>query len=117
MTALGGAVQIRAGDLAIEIPVYPPAAPATDFKILDESDRDGHASPGEAFSVSLPDGLAEVITADPCVDTSLRVVEDGARFTHAVIRASCEPGRTVRMLARTASSYAAVEFPIWYKLP
>jgi hypothetical protein len=47
----------------------------------------------------------------------VRIVEEGTRYTHAVIRPNCEPGRTVRMLARTSSSYAAIEFPIWYKLP
>ncbi len=114
---LAGTVRIQAADLAFDIPVYPPAPPAASFHILDEGDRDGHASPGEAFALSLPDGRAELITSDPCVDTSVRVVEDGVRYTHAVIRAECEPGRTVRMLARTATSYGAIEFPIWYKLP
>jgi len=116
-TALPASVRLRAAGLAIEIPVYPPAPPSTNFKLLDESDHDGHASPGEAFALSLPDGRAELITNDPCVDTSLRTVEEGVRYTHAAIRASCQPGRIVHMLARTATSYAAIEFPIWYKLP
>jgi hypothetical protein len=116
-TALAGAVKIQAAGLAIEIPVYPPAAPAADFKLIDETDHDGHASPGEAFAISLSDGRAELITRDPCVDTSVRIVEEGTRYTHAVIRPNCEPGRTVRMLARTSSTYAVIEFPIWYKLP
>ncbi|HXA50898.1 MAG TPA: alpha/beta hydrolase-fold protein, partial [Candidatus Acidoferrum sp.] len=116
-TALAGAVKIGAAGLAIEIPVYPPAAKVADFKLIDETDHDGHASPGEGFAISLPDGPAELITRDPCVDTSVRIVEEGTRYTHAVIRPNCEPGRTVRMLARTSSSYAAIEFPIWYKLP
>jgi hypothetical protein len=115
-TALSGTVKLEAAGLAIEVPVYPPASAAT-FTLLDETDHDGHASPGEAFAISLPDGRAELITQDPCVDTSVRIVEDGARYTHALIRPRCEPGRTVHILARTASSYAAIEFPIWYKLP
>jgi hypothetical protein len=116
-TALAGSVRIGAAGLAIEVPVYPAAAPSTDFKLIDETDHDGHASPGEAFAISLPDGRAELITRDPCVDTTVRIVEDGTRYTHAAIRPNCEPGRTVRMLARTSTSYAAIEFPIWYKLP
>lgn len=116
-TALAGTVKVRAAGMSVEIPVYPPARPPLDFRILDEGDHDGHASPGETFALSLPDGRAELITNDPCVDVSVRVVEDGARYTHAVIRATCEPGRIVRMLARTASTYATIEFPIWYKLP
>jgi len=116
-TALPGAVKIGTGGRWIEIPVYPPAPPAASFKIADDGDRDGHASPGEGFTLSLPDGPAELITADPCVDTSVRTIEDNVRYTRARIEASCEPGRTVRMLARTANAYAAIEFPIWYKLP
>jgi hypothetical protein len=116
-TALAGSVKIQAAGLEIEIPVYPLAAAAEKFRIQDEGDRDGNASPGEAFSLSLPDGRAELITNDPCVDTSVRIVEEGTRYTQAMIRAGCEPGRRVRMLARTSTSYAAIEFPIWYKLP
>ncbi|MDE3167781.1 MAG: hypothetical protein KGN36_18415 [Acidobacteriota bacterium] len=112
-----GSVEIRAMRLAIEIPVYPPAPVAAKFQILDETDHDGNASPGEAFTVALPDGRAELITSDPCVDTSMRVVEEGVRYTHAVIRANCQPGVRVHFLARTATSYAAIELPIWYKLP
>jgi hypothetical protein len=108
---------IRAGDMWIEIPIYPQAAPATDFRILDESDRDGHASPGESFALALPEGRAELIGADPCVDTAIRVVEDGTRYTQASIRSACLPGTIVHLLARTAARYAAIEFPIWYKLP
>jgi hypothetical protein len=112
-----GTVKIIAMGLAIEVPIYPPAPPAANFKILDETDHDGNASPGEAFTVALPDGRAELITSDPCVDTTVRVVEDGVRYTHAVIRANCQPGVRVHFLARTATSYAAIELPIWYKLP
>lgn len=115
--ALPGSVMIRALGLAVEVPVYPPAPVATNFKIMDETDHDGNVSPGEAFTIALPDGRAELITSDPCVDTSVRVVEDGVRYTHAVIRASCRPGVRVHFLARTATSYAAIELPIWYKLP
>ena len=114
--SIPGTVRVLAAGLWTEIPVYPEAAPGR-FQILDESDHDGHASPGETFAVSLPDGRAELITNDPCVDTSLRIVEEGVRYTHGVIRSNCEPGRTVHMLARTATSYMPVEFPIWYKLP
>jgi hypothetical protein len=116
-TALSGAIKVQAAGLEIEIPVYPLAAPAAKFRIQDEGDHDGNASPGEAFSLSLSDARAELITNDPCVDTSVRIVEAGARYTQAVIRPTCEPGRTVRLLARTSTSYAAIEFPIWYKLP
>jgi hypothetical protein len=116
-TALAGSVRLQAAGLSIDIPIYPPALVAANFKILDEANHDGNAAPGEAFSISLPDGRAELITADPCVDTSMRIVEDGARYTQASIRPTCEPGRVVKMLARTATSYAAIQFPIWYKLP
>jgi Putative esterase len=116
-TAIAGSVRINGGQTGIDVPIYPTAEPAADFKILDESDRDGHASPGERFSLSLPDGPAELITNDACVDTSVRVVEAGVRYTQAAIRPDCLPGHVIHALARTASRYAAIEFPVWYKLP
>jgi hypothetical protein len=116
-TALAGAVKIRAGDLAIDAPVYPAAQATSDFRILDEGDRDGHASPGEGFAIALAEGRAELITSDACVDTSVRIVEEGTRYTQAAIRPACPPGTVVRMLARTESRYAAIEFPVWYKIP
>jgi Putative esterase len=115
--ALAGEVTVRAADLAVEVPVYPDAQPAADFKILDESDRDGHASPGESFAIAFAEGRAELIGADPCVHTSVRIVEDSTRYTQAAIRATCLPGTIVHLLARTATRYAAIEFPVWYKLP
>jgi hypothetical protein len=115
-TALAGSVKIYAALLAIEVPIYPAAEAVTDFKILDEIDRDGHASPGESFTIALPEGRAELITNDPCVDTSVRIVDQGARYTPATIRVNCEPGHVVHILARTPSRYAAIEFPVWYKL-
>jgi hypothetical protein len=115
-TALGGGVKIYAAQLAIEVPVYPVAEKIAEFKILDEIDRDGHVSPGESFTIVLPEGRAELITSDACLDTAVRIVDQGVRYTPATVRANCEPGHVVHMLARTPSRYAAIEFPVWYKL-
>src|SRR5262245_43478094 len=87
--APAGSVRIDGGEGGIDVPVYPVADPAAGFTILDESDRDGHASPGERFVLALPDGRAELITNDACVDTSVRIVEEGARYSQAMIRANC----------------------------
>jgi hypothetical protein len=89
-------VAVTAGDrIAFDVPLFPPAAPSTDFQIADgrtvtawrhateraetvfgEGNRDGQAAPGETFVILLPDGEAlrpaEVFSGDPCVDTGLR---------------------------------------------
>ncbi|HJZ98064.1 MAG TPA: hypothetical protein VKE70_16255 [Candidatus Solibacter sp.] len=117
--------------LNIDVPLYPAAEPATDFQIADgkpiegyphelgEGNRDGHASPGETVAILLPDAgslrAAEVFTNDPCIDTSLRISEAGRRYSLPKLRATCEPGHMVHMLARAGLRYASIEFPVWYR--
>jgi hypothetical protein len=103
---------------------------------LGDGNGDGFASPGESFAVLLPDGdelrAAELFSSDACLDLTVRASDSwvdydhtgaSAKYTLATIRNGCQPGRTVRMLARIAiphapnhmMRYAAVEFPIWYR--
>jgi pimeloyl-ACP methyl ester carboxylesterase len=132
----------------VDIPVYPPAEPAKLFQIADgvtvsawrrgnqqaemsfgEGNRDNHAAPGETFAVLFPDGeslrAAEVFTHDPCVDNTVRASDPlgeyaSVKYSLPSIRADCEPGRVIRMLARVmppgaAPRYWSVEFPVWFK--
>ncbi|MEO8367805.1 MAG: hypothetical protein ABI806_01215 [Candidatus Solibacter sp.] len=135
--AVGGvrvvAANGEASQYAIDIPVYPAAAAFTDYRIADgltlapytralgEGNRDGHAAPGESFAVLLPDGgalrAAELITNDPCVDNSVRISEGSTPISVPSIRANCEPGHRIHMLARVGLNYFAVEIPVWYRNP
>ena len=118
---------------AIDIPVYPAAPAFTDYKIADgltlapytralgEGNRDGHAAPGESFAVLLPDAgalrAAELITNDVCVDNSVRISEGSTPISVPTVRANCEPGHRIQMLARVGLSYFALEIPVWYRNP
>ena len=117
--------------IPLDVPLFPSAQPATDFEIADgkpvdgyprelgEGNRDGHASPGETIAILLPDAgtlrAAEVFTNDPCIDASLRISDAGRRYSLPKIRATCEPGHIIHMLARAGLRYAEIEFPIWYR--
>jgi hypothetical protein len=82
--------------LPLEIPTFPPAAKAADFRLADgialpvyqravtvekltlgTGNADGQANPGERVAVLLRDGgayrAAELFTNDPCVDLATRV--------------------------------------------
>jgi hypothetical protein len=126
ITAAWGAVT-----LAIDIPVFPPAEPAADYKIADgvavppsqrplgEGNRDGHAAPGESFALLLPDSgalrAAELFTNDPCLDNTARITDSGARISVPTVRATCEPGHRIQLLARIGLRYFTVELPVWYR--
>jgi hypothetical protein len=81
--------------MAIDVPLFPAAEPATDFQIADgrsltvfqhatekagvrygEGNGDGHTAPGETFAVLIPDGgalrAAELFTNDSCVENTMR---------------------------------------------
>ena len=134
--AISGARIVAAeGDrrLSIDIPVYPAATAFDDYRIVDgltvapythplgEGNRDGHAAPGESFAVLLPDAgalrAAELFTNDPCVDNTVRISEAGARISVPTIRATCEPGHRIQVLARIGLNYFALEIPVWYRNP
>ncbi len=116
--------------VAIDVPVYPDAAPSTDYRIADgstapgyphafgEGNQDGHAAPGESFAVLIPDGgalrPAELFTNDACVDNSVRITESSTRVSIPAIRTTCEPGHRIQMLARVGLSYYRLEIPVWY---
>jgi len=137
-----------ANRIPIDVPVFPPAEPATLFQIADggtvsvwrhgtqheeealgEGNRDNHASPGESFAVLFPDGeflrAAELFTNDACVDNTVRASDSlgehaSIKYSLPSIRASCEPGHVVHMLARVVvpgqpARYRAIEFPVWYR--
>lgn len=103
---------------------------------LGEGNSDAHAAPGESFAVLLPDGdglrAAELFSSDACLDLTMRASDSwvdydhtgaSVKYTLATIPNSCQPGRTVRMLARIVLPhapnhtvrYVAIEFPIWYR--
>jgi hypothetical protein len=94
--------------LPLDIPLFPPAEPATDFLISDghtvnlyrhaveraeetlgEGNHDGHAAPGESFAVLLPGGPGgwmrpvELFTNDSCVDTATRVSDPWGDYDQA----------------------------------
>jgi len=116
-----------------DVPVYPPAEDFADWRIADgltlapytrpfgEGNRDGHAAPGESFALLLPDAgvlrAAELITNDACLDNTIRIVEGGSRISLPAVRASCEPGHRLNMLARVGLKYYRVEVPVWYRNP
>jgi hypothetical protein len=120
-----------AARVALDVPLFPTAQPATDFEIADgkpvdgyprelgEGNRDGHAAPGETIAILLPDAgamrAAEVFTNDPCIDTSLRISDAGRRYSLPKLRATCEPGHVVHMLVHAGIRYAEIEFPVWYR--
>jgi hypothetical protein len=139
------------------VPLYPEAAAAKDFKIADglpldvyqaatrhaemtlgEGNGDGFAGPGESFAILLPDGnayrAAELMTNDPCFDTSVRVTDswndyDGAgasvKYTVAKVRDQCQQGHRAKILAKVVTpsgdgpvvKYWTIEFPVWWKNP
>jgi putative esterase len=119
------------GRMTLDVPLFPAAAPATDFEIADgkqvegyphplgEGNRDGHASPGETVAILLREAgalrPAEVFTNDPCIDNSIRIADGGGRYSLPKVRESCEPGHVVHALARAGLRYAAIEFPVWYR--
>ena len=133
---IGGARIVAIGQEAqysIDIPVYPAAAAFADYRIADgltlapytralgEGNRDGHAAPGESFAVLLPEAgqlrAAELITNDACVDNTMRISEGGTPISVPSIRANCEPGHRIQMLARVGLNYFALEIPVWYRNP
>lgn len=117
-----------ANRMPIDIPVFPAAAPATNYLIADgraleafqhgtqkaeitlgEGNGDGFAAPGESFAILLPDAgsfrVAELFTNDSCVDNTVRDADDwgaGVSVNYSVprIRTECEPGRRLHFLAR-----------------
>jgi hypothetical protein len=103
---------------------------------LGEGNADGHAAPGERFAVLFPDGdalrAAELFTNDACVDNTVRAsdpwdaydhVGASAKYSLPLIRADCEPGHVLHLLARVLVPdkpnhhvrYAAIEIPVWYR--
>jgi Putative esterase len=119
--------------VTLDVPVYPDATPFAEYKIADglavpgyaqplgDGNRDGHAAPGEAFAVLIPEAgtlhAAELFTNDACVDNTVRIAESGSRISIPAIRASCEPGHRIQMLARVGLSYYSIEIPVWYRNP
>jgi hypothetical protein len=117
--------------LAIDVPVFPPAETAANFRIADgaaiapyqrpfgEGNGDGHAAPGESFAVLLSDfgtwRAAELFTNDPCLDNTARITDSGVRISVPTVRPACEPGRRIRALARIGLRYFAIEIPVWYR--
>jgi hypothetical protein len=134
--------------MPFDVPLFPPAKPATLFQIADgvtvqamqhgtqheeltfgEGNRDNHAAPGESFAILFPDGeylrAAELVTNDACVENTVRGMDSWSEYTSVVyslpsIRADCEPGHIVHMLARlprpnTPTEYYSLEFPVWYR--
>ena len=116
--------------MSCDVPLFPPAAPVSDFQIVDgrtvsayqhavqhasvtlgEGNGDGHASPGESFAIMLPEGdslrAAELFTNDECVDNRARIADSwsdsvSVKYSLPSIRAACEPGHVVHALARIA---------------
>jgi hypothetical protein len=143
ITAVEGASR-----MPLDVPLFPPAAPATLFQIADgvtvgawrhgtqhmevtlgDGNRDNHAAPGENFAVLFPDGeylrAAELFTNDACVDNTVRASDAigehaSVKYSLPSIKADCQPGHVVHMLARVvvpgqATRYWSVEFPVWYR--
>ena len=134
-TISGARIVAASGEfrLSIDVPVYPAAPASADYQIADgltpapythplgEGNGDGHAAPGESFAILLPDAgarrAAELFTNDPCVDNTVRISEAGTRVSVPAIRATCEPGHRIQMLARIGLNYFALEVPVWYRNP
>ena len=91
--------------LMLEIPLFPPASPASEFRIADgkslsvfqegvqkrqlrlgEGNGDGVAQAGERIAILLPDGdafrAAELFTNDACMDNSQRVSDVWGNYDH-----------------------------------
>ena len=91
--------------LPLEIPTFPPAGKADDFRIADgvslpvyqqgvkvqpltlgTGNGDGHASRGERIAILLPDGkayrAAELFTNDTCVDMTKRISDNWGTYDH-----------------------------------
>ncbi len=91
--------------LTVEIPTFPPAEKASDFRVADglslpiyrhavqketvtlgTGNGDGQANPGEQIAVLLPDGdayrAAELFTNDACVDLTERVSDEWGEYDH-----------------------------------
>jgi hypothetical protein len=89
--------------MPVEIPTFPPAENASDFRIADgvslpvyqhavqkqtlalgTGNGDGQANPGEQIAILLPDGdayrAAELFTNDACVDLTKRVSDGWGRY-------------------------------------
>jgi hypothetical protein len=96
---------IGAVRLPLEIPTFPQAPLATDFRIADgreltvfqegikrvpltlgKGNGDGRANPGETVAILLPDGdawrAAELFTNDPCVDLRQRISDVWSGYDH-----------------------------------
>ncbi len=145
-------VAVNGGErMPIDVPLFPAAEPAKSFLIADgrplevfqhgsqkadvtlgEGNGDGFAAPGESFAILLPDGdsfrVAELFTDDACVDNSVRDSDQwsgtvSVKYSVPRIRAECEPGQRVHLLARVfvpgangpTARYAAIEIPVWYR--
>lgn len=91
--------------MPLEVPLFPPAAPATGVQIADdktfavflhaveltqmrlgEGNGDGRANPNERIAILLPDGesyrAAELFTNDRCVDNSFRISDVWSSYDH-----------------------------------
>ena len=91
--------------LPLEIPLFPPAQPFTDFRIADgqqvrifqhatekaqvtlgDGNADGKANAGERIAILLPEDdvyrVAELFTNDACVDNTLRAFDDWSDYDH-----------------------------------
>jgi hypothetical protein len=116
--------------MPLDVPVFPPAEPASLFQIADgttveawrhgnqhqevtlgEGNHDNHAAPGESFALLFPDGeylrAGELFTSDSCVDLTVRASDSvgehaSVKYSLPSIRQNCEPGHVVHMLARVA---------------
>jgi hypothetical protein len=127
-----------ANRMPVEVPVFPPAEPATLFQIADgvtvtayqqgtqpvdmrfgEGNGDRHAAPGETFAVLFPDGeylrAAELFTNDACVDSAVRGSDTWSEYLTVhyslpSIRPTCPPGHVIRMLARVIAPNRAPRY-------
>ena len=100
---------------------------------LGKGNGNGQANTGERIAVLLPDGsgfrAAELFSNDGCLDLSTRIsdvwggydsVGASVKYSLALIRPDCGPGRPIRALARIQLPdkpnhkvrYAAVEFQV-----
>lgn len=91
--------------MPIEIPLFPPAKPFADFRIVDgqtvrvfqhatqkaevtlgDGNGDGKANAGERIAILLPEDdvyrVAELFTNDACVDNTLRAFDDWSDYDH-----------------------------------
>jgi hypothetical protein len=91
--------------MPVEIPLFPPAKPFADFRIVDgqqvrvfqhatekvdvalgDGNGDGKANAGERIAILLPEDdvyrVAELFTNDACVDNSLRAFDDWSEYDH-----------------------------------